>query len=91
MSAIVVGPETAKTVDELNFITIDGETFSLGDKVWEEHVPSGQKVFGTLVRFYGVGRIRGLIVDAPFAGEMHFPFGQPGDENYRLTKIEERS
>ena len=92
MTTITVGPETAKTMDELTTLTIDGVLFNRGDDVWIEHIPSGQKIFGKLGKFFGVGRIRGIKISAPFVGDTAFYFGQPGDaETYRLTKIEEES
>ena len=87
MKEITVGPPDATRIQDLTELTIDGVTFRTGDAVWLTHIPTGSRLYGTLGRFYGVGRVRGVKVLTPFVGDTVFPFGHPGDEVRTLTPI----
>jgi len=91
MNTITVGPEDATRIQDLTELTIDGVTFRTGDEVWLTHVSTGERLRGTLGRFFGVGRVRGIKLHGTFVGETAFYFGKPQDEVRILTHVDQQS
>ena len=78
-----------EAIESFRLMDQDGTeyTFKPGDRVWYEHLTSGSRTPGTVTKFFGVGRLRGVQIKTDAFGERSFYFGQYEDDlnGYRLT------